>query len=282
MSDSESDEEMKAKLAAFMADEGMEDELDSDYASSSDDEKEVIENIPDDLPQNCLDNLVLACCDLKAGMETFEDMTGIEPKKIGSLMGVGTKSARVALDNARWIEIIGPDPNHKTVGMAPKLLEIPKGDLIPYHYTVRLQPEKIDVPEDKGWQKDEITMVHADTETGETSKWDLTFIHGHDLGGIVPQFAFWYSNKAHPTVRLPTTEGSLGYVQVQAPEGHYVHEFLADVTGITLYSGKPKLVFSIETPKGEVKFKGKRPAGIVLPGFDDEEHPSYSGKPMGE
>lgn len=280
--DSAYDREMQARISAFMEGTGMEDELAA--LDDDDDEDEVELNVPDDLPDNCLDHVILACSNLKEGMETFEDMTGIAPKKIGSLRGVGTKSARVALDNNTFVEIIGPDPNAESDGMAPKLLSMPSGQLVPFHYVVRSKPDDVVIPENLGWEKDAIVMVHADVhdfaESGEVYKWDLAFVYGHGIGGCVPQFVNWRVNKYHPTSRLPKSPGTLGFVQVQAPEGHYVHELLRKVNDINLYPGEPELIFSLDTPKGNVTFKASSPEGIVMPGFGDDSHPTYSGKQM--
>eukprot|EP00934_Nitzschia_sp_Nitz4_P005897 Nitzschia sp. Nitz4//scaffold56_size114212//10558//11403//NITZ4_003931-RA/size114212-processed-gene-0.51-mRNA-1//-1//CDS//3329554649//5887//frame0 len=276
------DKDMQSKLAAYMADEGIEDE--PDEVVDDDDDTHVDLDIPTSLPDKTLDHIILACSDLKEGMETFEDMTGIAPTKIGSLRGVGTKSARAALDKYTFVEIIGPDPKAESDGIAPKLLSMPKGELVPYQFVIRSDPEDVNVPEDKGWEKDAVVMIHADTheysKNGEVHKWDLVFVYGHGIGGCVPQFVNWRETRFHPTARLPKTSGKVAYVQVQAPEGHAIFDFLSHVNDITIYPGEPQLVFALETPKGSVKFTGSRPDGIVMPGFGDENHPTYSGQPM--
>ncbi len=279
--DSTYDREMKAKLSAYMGDEGMDSDAEDDVA----DEELVAElHIPDSLPDNCLDHVILACCNLKDGMELFEDMTGLAPKKIGSLRGVGTKSARVALDNTTFVEIIGPDPNAESDGIAPKLLKMPKGQLFPYHYVVRSKPDDVVIPENLGWDKDAVVMVHADADeyaaSGEVHKWDLILVYGHGIGGCVPEFVNWRENKFHPTSRLPKTNGKIAFVQVQAPNGHYVHELLSKISDVNLYPGSPELIFSLDTPKGNIVFKASNPEGIVMPGFGDDNHPTYSGQQM--
>lgn len=280
MADSDYDREMQRKLSAFIQDEGLDNEVDDD----DDDEPTPELNIPDSLPDNHLDHVILACSNLLEGMEKFEDLTGIPPKKIGSLRGVGTKSARAAMDNCTFVEIIGPDPNAESEGIAPKLLKIPKGELFAYHYVVRAKPDDVIIPDNLGWDKDAVVMVHADADvyaaSGEVNKWDLVFVYGHGIGGCVPEFVNWRENKYHPTARLPKTAGRIAYVQVQAPQGHYVHELLSKVNDVNVYPGSPELVFSIDTPKGNVKFKGANPEGIVMPGFGDDSHPTYSGQTM--
>lgn len=279
---SEYDRDMQKKLASFMADEGMANEAEDDDDDDDDSKTEL--DVPSNLPENCLDHIILACCNLKDGMDQFEEMTGIAPKKIGSLRGVGTKSARVALDKNTFVEIIGPDPNAESDGIAPKLLAIPKGELFPYQYVIRAQPDDVIVPEDQGWQKDAVVMIHADaneySENGEIHKWDLVFVYGHGIGGCVPQFVNWREHRFHPTARLPKTSGKIAFVQVQAPDGHYVHDLMSKVNDVNIYPGSPELVFSLDTPKGNVKFKGSSPEGIVMPGFGDESHPTYSGQAM--
>lgn len=276
------DSVMKAKLSSFLRDEGTTDTMDDDGSIETSTTTELA--VPDFLPEKCLDHVILACSNLMDGMEQFEEMTGLTPKKIGSLRGVGTKSARVALDNNTFVEIIGPDPNNQSVGIGPKLLGIPKRNLVPYHYVVRAKPENVEFPEDLGWDKDSVVMVHADahefSNTGYVSKWDLVFIYGHGIGGCVPEFVNWRENQCHPTARLPRPEGKIAFVRVQAPDGHYVHQLLRKYRNVNVYPGSPELVFSLDTPRGNVQFRCANPEGIVMPGFGDENHPTYTGKNM--
>jgi hypothetical protein len=275
--ESEHDKEMQAKLADFMVDSNLDDDDEEDVETEA---KKRQLNVPDALPENCLDHVMLATCDLKEGMERFEKMTGLKPTKIGSLRGVGTKSARVSLSNGTFVEIIGPDEKASSEGMGPHLLNMPEGKLVPFHYSVRAKPDDVEIPESLNWDKDDVVMVYADAddfaEDGEVCKWDLVFLYGHGLGGIVPSFVNWREIRHHPTARLEKTGAKLVSVRVQAPSGNYAHDLLGGVKGITMCQGQPELSFSIDTPKGVVSFSGSKPMGIVMPGFGDDNHPSMN------
>lgn len=273
--ETEHDRDMQAKLAAFMSDSGM-DADDDDEVSTNDGKKPV--DVPDYLPANSLDHVLLATSSWKEGMELFEDMTGLKLTKIGALRGAGSKSARVRLDKNTFIEIIGPDDKNPSVGMGPVLSSMPKGKLVPFHYAIRQKKDDVVIPESLNWDRDEVIMVHADPdefdESGEVQKWDMLLLYNHGIGGAVPSFVNWRENRFHPTARLPRTSGKLSYVQVQAPNGHYVHELLERAEGITLHYGEPEISIALDTPEGEVTFSASNPKGIVMPGFGDENHPS--------
>ena len=269
---------MQAKLKEFMNDSGINVDTDDEDADFDDESTRGELDIPDELPDNSLDHVLLATCNWKAGMELFEEMTGMKPTKIGALRGAGSKSARVRLDKNTFVEIIGPDDKNPTVGMGPTLSQMPKGKLIPFHYAIRRNKEDVEIPESMGWDRDEVIMVSADPQAfdanGEVQKWDMLLLYNHGIGGAVPSFVNWREDKFHPTCRLPKTAGKLSYLQIQAPEGHYVHDLLEHSTGVTLHYGEPEISLTLDTPNGEVSFTATNPKGIVMPGFGDEDHPS--------
>jgi hypothetical protein len=282
---------MKAKLASYLKDANLASD-DDDEGAEADDELEAKRerrsaNVPEELADNQLDHVILACSNLLDGMKQFEQLTGLKPTKIGFLRGVGTKSARVNLTNKTFIEIIGPDDKASSEGIGSELLDLPDGKLIPYHYAVRNQPNNVKIPSYLAWERDSIIMTHADPEDfdddGETHLWDLLLLYGHGLGGVIPAFVNWREKKFHPTARLEQEGAKLNYVQVRAPEGSYAHDLLDGVEGITMAEGEPTLTISIDTPKGEVTFSSPRPEGIQMPGFGDDNHPSLHmptpGKP---
>lgn len=266
---------MKAKLAQFVSSSSM--DSDDDDSDPEDDGKPYVD-VPTNLPMNSLDHVLLATNNWKDGMELFEDLTGLKPTKIGALRGAGSKSARIRMDKNTFVEIIGPDDKNPSEGMGPTLSAMPKGKLVPFHYAIRQVKDKVQIPESENWDRDEVVMVHADPdafdECGEVAKWDFLLLYNHGIGGAVPAFVDWRENKFHPTARLPKTAGKLSYVQVQAPNGHYVHNLLDRAEGVTLHYGKPEMVVSLDTPRGEVTFSASNPKGIVMPGFGDQNHPS--------
>jgi hypothetical protein len=287
--DNDYHQHMKAKLASYLKDEG----LASDESAQADDQSEIKPerrpaNVPEELADNELDHVILACSNLVDGMKQFEKMTGLKPTMTGSLQGVGTKSARVNLSNKNFIEIIGPDDTKtSSEGIGREFFDLADGELVPYHYAVRNHPDNVKIPSYLAWDRDSIIMVHVDPEgfddDGETHLWDLLLLYGHGLGGVIPAFVNWKEKRFHPTARLEQEGAKLNYVQVRAPEGHYAHDLLDGVEGITMAEGEPTLTISIDTPKGEVTFSTTHPEGIQMPGFGDDNHPSLHmpvpGKP---
>jgi hypothetical protein len=55
--------------------------------------------------------------------------------------------------------------------------------------------------------------------------WEMCFMHGHKMGGVVPFFVDWNEcapNRTHP-------RGWKSLLPLRAPGGHKVHELLKDV-----------------------------------------------------
>jgi hypothetical protein len=268
---------MEAKLAAFMEGSGMDVDDDDEISyQTKDNEREL--DVPDSLPMNSLDHVLLACSNWNDGMRLFEELTGLKPQKVGALRGAGSKSARVRLNKNAFVEIIGPDDQNPREGMGPTLSAMPKGKLVPFHYAVRQEKERVVVPESENWDRDEVVMIHADVDTydktGEVHKWDLLLLYNHGIGGAVPAFVNWREKRFHPTCLLPKTTARINSFQVHAPSGHYVHKLLSDVDGVKLHKGEPEIVLSLDTPEGVVTFTASYPKGIVMPGFGDDNHPS--------
>ncbi|KAL3932188.1 MAG: hypothetical protein SGARI_004029 [Bacillariaceae sp.] len=164
-SDNEEDERMKALLASWDDDNG-DDSSDSDDDEDDEDEEEETPagatKFDLGLEDNVLDHIVIAAPDFQEALKEFENMTGIKPSVVGSLRGLGTKSARVGLDNNAYIEIIAPDPKNSGPIGAALARELEEGTLVPYHYAVRsseVADMKDDyVPNELGWQPDHISM----------------------------------------------------------------------------------------------------------------------------
>jgi len=269
------DARMKQLLASWDDDaEG------SDSSSSSDDgdddEEEEVKagatkydlNLKDDV----LDHIVLAAPDFQEAIKEFENMTGIKPSIVGSLRGLGTKSARVGLDNNAYIEIIAPDPKNSGPIGASLASELEEGTLVPYHYAIRsseVEHMKDEyVPNELGWQPDHISMFGASPD-GTPKKWEMLYMYGHRIGGCVPFFIDW-GQCDHPTASIPEV-GDLKSLIVRAPAGHKVHDLLSRVSGIEVQEGRPMLEFSFGSPEGTITFSADDPKGVKFPGFEEED-----------
>lgn len=279
-SDNEEDERMKALLASWDDDNG-DDSSDSD----DDEEEEEAEEKPAGatkhdlgLEDNVLDHIVIAAPDFQEALKEFENMTGIKPSVVGSLRGLGTKSARVGLDNNAYIEIIAPDPKNSGPIGAALARELEEGTLVPYHYAIRsseVAEMKDDyVPNELGWQPDHISMFGASPD-GTPKKWEMLYLYGHRIGGCVPFYIDW-GQCDHPSASIPEV-GALKNFTVRAPAGHKVHDLLSSVKGIEVEEGEPMLEFSFGSPEGTITFSADNPVGVKFPGFEEGDSGAGGG-----
>jgi hypothetical protein len=281
-SEGSEDARMKQLLASW--DDDGEENSDSSDSSDSDDDDDDDEPAPGatkadlNLQDNVLDHIVLAAPDLQEAMKEFENMTGIKPSIVGSLRGLGTKSARVGLDNNSYIEIVAPDPKNSGPIGAALASELEEGTLVPYHYAIRsseVSDMKDDyVPNELGWQPDHISMFGASPD-GTPKKWEMLYMYGHRIGGCVPFYIDW-GQCDHPTASIPEF-GALKSLVVRAPAGHKVHDLLESVEGITVKEGPPMLEFSFGSPEGTITFSADNPKGIKFPGFEDGDAGASGG-----
>lgn len=197
---------------------------------------------------------------------------------VGSLRGLGTKSARVGLDNNAYIEIIAPDPKNSGPIGAALAKELEEGTLVPYHYAIRsseVSDMKDDyVPNELGWQPDHISMFGASPD-GTPKKWEMLYLYGHRIGGAVPFYIDW-GQCDHPSASIPEV-GALKTLVVRAPPGHKVHDLLSSVSGIEVEEGEPMLEFSFGSPEGTITFSADNPVGIKFPGFEDGDTGAAGG-----
>jgi hypothetical protein len=159
--ESEEDDRMKQLLATWDDDDDDDDSDDSSDDDDDDDDEEDQEQVGAtkhdlNLQDNVLDHIVIAAPDFEEALKEFENMTGIKPSVVGSLRGLGTKSARVGLDKNAYIEIIAPDPKNSGPIGAALARDLEEGTLLPYHYAIRsseVTEMKDDyVPNELGWQ----------------------------------------------------------------------------------------------------------------------------------
>merc|ERR1712238_217746 len=248
---------------------------DSDDSSDDDDDDEDQEQAGatwDDLnlQDNVLDHIVIAAPDFEEALKEFENMTGIKPSVVGSLRGLGTKSARVGLDKNAYIEIIAPDPKNSGPIGAALARDLEEGTLLPYHYAIRsseVTEMKDDyVPNELGWQPDHISMFGA-SPNGTPKKWEMLYLYGHKIGGCVPFYIDW-GQCDHPSASIPEV-GSLKSLIIRAPAGHKVHDLLSAVSGIEVEEGEPMLEFAFGSPEGTITFSADNPVGVKFPGFEE-------------
>jgi hypothetical protein len=225
------------------------------------------------LEDNSLDHIVLASPDFDEAMKEFESMTGITPSIVGSIRGLGIKTARVGLDNKTYIEILAPDPQ-KPGPLGAQLSQLEEGSLVPYHFAVRssdlVEMKNDTVPNELGWDPDHIVM-RLPAPDGTMAKWEMLFMYGHFMGGCIPYYVDW-GGCNHPIATIPQV-GTMKSFVVRAPGGTKAHELLKNVKDVTMEDGEPSLTFSFGSPEGTITFSSDNPKGIKFPGYEEANAP---------
>lgn len=271
---SETSEELKMKELLAQWDDS---DNSSSSSSSSSEEEEGDESdrkrmTKDELglKDNALDHILLAAPDFDEAMKEFEAMTAVRPSIGGSLKGLGALTARIGLDNQAYIEIIAPDPN-KPGPIGKYLKEMENGSLTPLHYAIRqtdLSSLASDyVPNELGYEPDRIAMQLKGTD-GLPRKWEMLFMQGHFLGGVVPYYVDW-GECEHPISAIAQA-GALKSFSVKCPAGSKVHELLKGMTEVkAVDSDTVGLEFSFSSPEGVITFSADNPKGLQFPSADD-------------
>jgi len=282
-SDNEEDDRMKALLAAWDDDEDDDSDDSSDDDDDDEQEKQGYSKHDLNLKDNVLDHIVIVAPDFQEALKEFENMTGIKPSVVGSLRGLGIKTARVGLDNNAYIEIMAPDPKNSGPIGAALARDLEEGTLLPYHYAIRsseVSEMKDDyVPNELGWQPDHISMFGA-SQDGTPKKWEMLYLYGHKIGGCVPFYIDW-GECDHPSATIPEV-GSLKSLIIRAPAGHKVHDLLSTVSGIEVEKGESMIEFAFGSPEGTITFSADNPVGVKFPGFEEGDTGSASVPPKPE
>jgi len=204
-----------------------------------------------------LDHLMFGASDLDAGIVWIEERTGVRAAMGGVHPGRGTRNALLSLGPRRYLEIIAPDPEQKSVqDFAEPLWKQLKSLKQPRLLTWAAHVSHI---EDFAKRINLPGEIHAGArkrpDGGELS-WK-TFNLENDWNGVLPFFIEWSATSMHPSVDAPAgcrlDNFSLGYAN---PVG--LARFLRD-TGLDKKIGVAQLAgihAKITGPKGTAALEG--------------------------
>jgi hypothetical protein len=202
-----------------------------------------------------VDHLVYATPDLETGVEHIKQLLGIQATPGGQHPGAGTRNALIALGQASYLEIIGPDPeqpkprNPRRFGLdtlaTPRLVTwaVKGTDL------EQLTGEALR----KGIQLGDISPGSRRSPQGVLLAWRVTLTNLGD--GIVPFFIDW-GQTSHPA-GTAARGASLIELRAEHPDAERVQNLL-DQLGLELPVKKgpiPALVATIATARGRVELR---------------------------
>jgi hypothetical protein len=200
-----------------------------------------------------LDHIVLATPDLAATVADFARRTGVTPAPGGAHVGRGTRNHLVALGDAGYLEIIGPDPEQsEPPGPRPFLVDEQTGAR-PVTWAVRPADLEATVraARSHGYDPGDIRPMSRRRPDGTLLEWRLT--DGSHPSGLVPFLIDWDAS-AHPTdADLPVTP--LVELAASHPEPERIRRLLAAVGAeLPVAAGPARLSFTVDTPRGRVTF----------------------------
>ena len=202
-----------------------------------------------------VDHLVYATPDLATGVGKIQQLLGVQATPGGQHPGAGTRNALIALGEASYLEIIGPDPeqpkprNPRRFGLddlaAAKLATwAAKGTDLE-----RLTSEALR----KGIQLGDVSPGSRRSPQGALLAWHVTLTNLGD--GIVPFFIDW-GQTPHPA-RTAARGASLIALGAEHPDAERVQKLLGQL-GLELPVKKgpaPALVAIIASPRGRVELR---------------------------
>ena len=202
-----------------------------------------------------VDHLVYATPDLAIGVEEIQRLLGVQATSGGQHPGVGTRNALIALGEAMYLEIIGPDPEQpkpadpRRFGIdnlsAPKLVTwAAKGTDLEQLAAEALR---------KGIPLGDVSSGSRRNPQGVLLAWRLTLASLAD--GIVPFFIDW-GETSHPA-RTAATGASLVELRSEHPDAERAQRLLNQL-GLELPVKKgqtPALIATITSPRGRVELR---------------------------
>ncbi|MFD7433170.1 VOC family protein [Streptomyces sp. NPDC059861] len=202
-----------------------------------------------------LDHLVLATPDLAATVAEFARRTGVTPVTGGSHVGLGTRNYLVGLGGTGYLEIIGPDPEQSTPG-GPRPFgvdELPA----PRTLTWAISPPDLDAAvasaRARGYDPGTPRAMSRRTPDGTLLRWRLTDGAAAHPSGLVPFLIDWSAARHPSATGLPVTP--LLSLTATAPDPAEIRPLLAALdTELPLAKGPVGLSFTVDTPKGPVRF----------------------------
>jgi hypothetical protein len=204
-----------------------------------------------------VDHIVYAAPDLKAAVESFEQRTGVRATPGGQHPGRGTRNALVALGGARYLEIIGPDPEQpKPEKPRPFGIDRLASPRIVTWAAKSAELETLFAnAANKGIRLGEVGNGSRKRPDGVLLTWRYTNPGTVVADGVVPFFIDW-GQTPHPSAGAA---GGVTLVRLAAehPDADRVQKTLRDLgLDLTVKSGAhPALIATLDTPRGRIELR---------------------------
>ena len=210
-----------------------------------------------DGPLAKVDHLVYAAPNLQAGVDHIEQLFGVRATPGGQHPGVGTRNALVALGPARYLDIIGLDPDQpaprqpRTFGI--DALTAPR--LVTWAAKSGSLEDLVRDAQTHGITFGAVGRGSRKTPQGTLLQWRYTSPRTMIADGLVPFFIDW-GHTPHPAASA-AQGATLVALRAEHPDADRVQQMLAQL-GLDLHVTKgpgPALVAVVESPRGRVELR---------------------------
>ena len=220
-------------------------------------EEEVTEVQESDGPSVLIDHIILAVADLEAGMDEFEELTGVRPVFGGEHPGRGTRNALVSLGPGTYLEVLALQEGIEEAEGAPGLAEFTA--LSPWGWAASTTDLEgtLALVGSNGFVPSETASGSRATPDGGLLRWETAAIQDPVLAGS-PFFIEWGAESPHPATTSP---GGCEFeaLKVMTPD----HEGLGTFIGIlglpvevTMADGSSEgYEFTLRCPAGTLTFR---------------------------
>ncbi len=137
-----------------------------------------------------IDHLVYAAPDLRICEDDIARRFGVRPQALGQHLGLGTRNSLVALGEACFLEIIGPDPEQPEPGI-PRPFGIDDLDgarLVTWAVRSEGLDSVVDSASQAGLDLGGVLEASRNNPDGSVVSWRLTNPYADRAGGVVPFF----------------------------------------------------------------------------------------------
>ena len=204
-----------------------------------------------------VDHLVYATPDLNAGIDAIERLLGVRATPGGQHPGQGTRNALVALGEATYLEIIGPDPEQPKPERPRNFgIDNLKASRLVAWVAKGTQLEQLAHDAEKsGVKLGEVISGRRQRPDGVVLSWRYTDPRNVIADRLIPYFIDWGASP-HPA-RTAAAGASLISLRAQHPDAARVRLML-DRLGLDLpvqAGPQPALIATLSGPKGRVELR---------------------------